>query len=653
MQRFFITCAILNKRAISLNLFYFSSNRKDYFVTIILLLGEIMQILSLQNVGKEFSSEYLFENITFAMNDKDRVALIGNNGCGKSTLLKMILGKEEISKGIIALNSKTKIGYLSQEVIENLNHSLKEEILSIFNHFQEEEKELDRLVKLMNDNPHDLDLINLYSKKLEDFTSNGGYDYHYKSEMMLFKFGFNKDDLNRSISSFSGGERTKIAFVKLLLIEPDLLILDEPTNHLDLTTIEWLESYLKNYSKALLFVSHDRYFIDALANKILEIENHTSFSFKGNYEDYIEEKKIRYESQMRAYVSQQKEIERMQRFIEFYRFKPRFVNRVHDREKKLEHMKKIDAPYQEKKTLKIHFKGDSLKNKELLEVKSLSIGYDYPLIDDISFSLYTQNRLAIMGDNGSGKTTLLKVLLEQLKPLKGEIIFKRLVHIGYIDQHQFDLKGEISILDYMMNLFPFLGEKKLRNHLGKFNFNGDDVFKSLDVLSGGEKMRLILAKIILNDYDLLVLDEPTNHLDMITRQALINALNEYNGTIIFVSHDRFFVDEIASHILYLTHNKAYFEEGSYQDFKIKEEAIFDLEMKKEEKDIVKIKKEEKTFSPLKLEEKIISLEQEIKELKDQQFLEENYMDYQKMLSLDKMIKEKEAELKKLEDLYLK
>ncbi len=610
-----------------------------------------MQILSLQNLTKEFSGEILFNNISFAMNDKDRVALIGNNGTGKTTLLKMILGQEEITNGTIAISNKTKVGYLSQQVIEDLNHTLEEEISSIFAPLKILENELETLTMKMNENPSSLELIDLYSKKQEAFSLKGGYDYAYKSEMMLFKFGFTKEDLKRKISSFSGGEKTKIAFIKLLLIEPDLLILDEPTNHLDLATIEWLEMYLKSYSKALLFVSHDRYFIDALASKIIEIENHSLFSFKGNYEDFVEQKRIQYESELKAYHHQQKEIERMERFITYFRYKPRFVSRVHDREKKLEHMKIIKEPYKEKDTFKIHFQGSDLKDKELLEVSHLSFGYDEVLFQDLSFHLFTKNRLAIMGGNGTGKTTFLKLLLEELNPSKGEIIFKRQVHIGYIDQHQLDIHGEISLLDYMMNLFPHLGEKALRNHLGKFNFIGDDVFKALDVLSGGEKMRLMLAKIILHHYDLLLLDEPTNHLDMMTRQALINALKEYEGTIIFVSHDRYFVDELATHILYFIHHQGYFKEGTYQDFKEKESELLEIkEPKKEEKKVVNvvIKKE----SPRKLEERINQLEKEIKELHDLEFLEENYMDYIKMQELERLIKEKEQELHHLEELYL-
>ena len=613
-----------------------------------------MQILSIQDLKKEFAGVTLFEHVSFAMNDNDRVALIGNNGSGKSTLLKMILGKEEITKGIIALAKGTRIGYLSQDVIENSNNTLYEEARHVFDDLIEKEEELNRLTKELENNPTSKELMDLYGRKQQHFTSIGGYDYLYKIDMLLSKFGFTSDDYNRKITSFSGGERTKIAFAKLLLIEPELLVLDEPTNHLDLSTIEWLETYLKTYNGALLFVSHDRYFIDALCNKILEIENKTSFSFKGNYEDFIEEKKVLYESQLRAYENQQKEIERMKRFIEYFRYKPRFVSRVHDREKKLEHLKIIDKPMTQKQAMKIHFQGESLEGKEILNVEHLSLGFDNALVEDINFTVFGQNRIAIMGDNGSGKTTLLRIIMEDLLPLKGEIHFKRLVKIGYVDQHHFDVKGNETILENLLNEFPTLGEKALRNHLGKFNFCGDDYLKTLDMLSGGEKMRLILAKIILRNYDMLLLDEPTNHLDMVTRQALINALKEYKGTILFVSHDRFFVDELASHLLYFKNGKSYFNIGCYQDFKEIEQKL-NLEVpKKIEKsnNVVKTEVKKSSFSPLKLEEKIRNLEKEIKELKDAQFLEENYMDYKKMAKIEKQIEEKEKELLHYEELYL-
>lgn len=613
-----------------------------------------MQILNIQQLKKEFGETLLFENVSFSLNDNDRLALIGPNGNGKSTLIKMLLNQEEKTSGDISFAKGTTIGYLSQEVITNIGNTLEQEVLYIFADLIKQEKVLTELEQKISCNPNNISLIDEYGKKQNDFMEKGGYEYHYLINMMLSKFGFHKNDLQRCISSFSGGERTKIAFVKLLLIKPNLLILDEPTNHLDLSTIEWLEQYLKSYPGALLFVSHDRYFIDSLANKIVEIENKTSSFYKGNYSYYIEEKKLRYTQQLNAYNNQQKEIARLKRFIEFYMPKPRFVNRAKDREKKLEHMKIIEKPQQEKHNLKLSFEGNIYEGKQILELNEVAVGYDFPLIENINFTLYGRDHLAIMGDNGSGKTTLLEAIVSLKHVLNGNIKFLRPINMGYIKQHQVDLNNELTVLEEIKKDFPSLGEKEIHNYLGKFNFDYDDSLKLIKYLSGGEKTRVVLAKIMLENYDLLLLDEPTNHLDMVTRQALINALKEYKGTIIFVSHDRYFVDEVASHVLYINNRHPYFIEGNFATFKEKESALLslsdDLEVKEEKKPLYK--NVSKKRSPLKLEEMISKLEKEIEKIKQEQFLEENYMDYKKMAELDNKLKKLQEDLNALEEEYL-
>lgn len=615
-----------------------------------------MQILSVNKLKIEFGDFVLFDNVSFNLNDDDRLAIVGPNGQGKTTLLKLILNQLEKTSGDINFAKGVNVGYLSQEVIKNINHSLHEEVIEVFNDLIAMEKQLKDLENRLSNDTNNAELMDEYGKLQTMFINLGGYDYHYQIETMLSKFGFKKDDLSREISSFSGGERTKIAFVKLLLSKPNLLVLDEPTNHLDIPTIEWLENYLKSYQGALLFVSHDRYFIDALANKIVEIENGTSSIYKGNYTYYVEEKKLRYEQQLNAYNNQQKEIAKLKRFIEFYKPKPRFVSRAKDREKKLLHMKVIDKPYQNKSTLKLTFDGEVYEGKEVIRINNLAIGYDHPLVENINFSLYGKDRIAIMGANGTGKTTLLEAIVNDKNILNGEIKYVRDVSVGYIKQHQVDLNPELTILEEMMKDFASMGEKNIYNHLGKFNFDYDDANKKIEVLSGGEKMRVVLAKIILENYQVLVLDEPTNHLDMVTRQALILALNEYQGSIIFVSHDRYFVDELASHVLYLDKTGSYFVKGNYMDFKEQESKLFQIEnnisssVVKEE--VKPIKNEKKKHSPYKLEELISKLEKEIDKVKQDQFLEENYMDYKKMQELDKKLKQLENELEKLEEEYL-
>lgn len=610
-----------------------------------------MQILNVQQLKKEFGDDVLFEDVSFSLNDNDRLALIGPNGNGKSTLIKIILNEVDKTSGEVVLAKGTTIGYLSQDVITNLDNNLYDEVESVFSSLIEQEKKLKEMEDEISLNPNNVELIEEYGIKQNDFLEKGGYNYHYLINMMLSKFGFYKEDLTRTISSFSGGERTKIAFVKLLLIKPNLLILDEPTNHLDISTIEWLEQYLKGYEGALLFISHDRYFIDALANKIVELENKTSSFYKGNYTYYVEEKKLRYEQLLSKYNNQQKEIARLKRFIEFYKPKPRFVARAKDREKKLEHMKIIDKPATENNFLKLSFQGNVYEGKEIISVKDLTIGYDKPLIKNLNFSLYGKDRIAIMGSNGCGKTTLLDALINHKHILNGEIKYVRNVNVGYIKQHQIDLNPDRTIFEEMQFNFPSLGEKTIYNYLGRFNFDYEDSSKKIAILSGGEKTRIVLAKIMLENYDVLVLDEPTNHLDMVTRQALILALQAYQGSIIFVSHDRYFVDELATHLIYVDHQTPYFIKGNFLDFKEQESKLLTIsdelvEEKKIEKKVINKK------PSLKLEEQIKKLEEEIKKVKEEQFLEENYMDYQKMQSLDKKLKELENNLAKLEEEYL-
>lgn len=610
-----------------------------------------MQILNVQQLKKEFGDDILFEDVSFSLNDNDRLALIGPNGNGKSTLIKIILNEVDKTSGEVVLAKGTTIGYLSQDVITNLDNNLYDEVESVFSSLIEQEKKLKEMEDEISLNPNNVELIEEYGIKQNDFLEKGGYNYHYLINMMLSKFGFYKEDLTRTISSFSGGERTKIAFVKLLLIKPNLLILDEPTNHLDISTIEWLEQYLKGYEGALLFISHDRYFIDALANKIVELENKTSSFYKGNYTYYVEEKKLRYEQLLSKCNNQQKEIARLKRFIEFYKPKPRFVARAKDREKKLEHMKIIDKPATENNFLKLSFQGNVYEGKEIISVKDLTIGYDKPLIKNLNFSLYGKDRIAIMGSNGCGKTTLLDALINHKHILNGEIKYVRNVNVGYIKQHQIDLNPDRTIFEEMQFNFPSLGEKTIYNYLGRFNFDYEDSSKKIAILSGGEKTRIVLAKIMLENYDVLVLDEPTNHLDMVTRQALILALQAYQGSIIFVSHDRYFVDELATHLIYVDHQTPYFIKGNFLDFKEQESKLLTIsdelvEEKKIEKKVINKK------PSLKLEEQIKKLEEEIKKVKEEQFLEENYMDYQKMQSLDKKLKELETNLAKLEEEYL-
>ncbi len=602
-----------------------------------------MIVLSCNNLTKSFGVENLFHDVSFAINENDRIAIVGNNGTGKSTLLKMILGTEDISnngntdiKGTINVAKGTKIGYLSQDVIESLDNTLKEEALLVFKDLLEVEKRMNELAIEYSLQPENQDIANEYSKKLAAFERMGGYDYNYLIEMMLFKFGFTKEELDRPIKSFSGGERTKMAFVKLLLLKPNLLILDEPTNHLDVSTIDWLEQYLKSYSGAILFVSHDRYFINEVANKIIELENKTIDTYVGNFDSYVVQKKERFELAMKEYSMQQKEIEKLKKFIEYFKPKPRFVSRAKDREKKLEHMELKDKPTGPTKAIKFNFEGEVREDKKIIAFDNCEVGYDHTLIKPFSFYLFGNDKIAIMGDNGAGKTTLLKCILREIPLLNGEIHRLHPLKIGYIKQNDFELNESCDLLTYFLNLYPLLGEKTIRNHLGKFGFTGDDVFKNVNVLSGGETMRLILAKVVLNNYDVLILDEPTNHLDLITKESLINALKQYNACLIFVSHDRYFINSIANKILYVYHTNPYYFEGNYDEFKeIEDQFINSLTENKEKKgkNNQQSNLKKSNISKTKLENDLNKIEIKLKENKENQFKEEYYLDTSKMNKL--------------------
>lgn len=621
-----------------------------------------MAILQVSNLTKFFGTNLLFERLNFAINEKERVALVGPNGCGKSTLIKIIMGEETPSTnlsneqpGSVSIPKNVVVSYLSQKVIENANNTLLDEALLVFKTQIKLENELNAMSEAISKNPYDEILQQEYAKKLNNFENKGGYDYHYLIEMILLKFGFKKEDFSRKISSFSGGERTKMAFAKLLLIKPDFLILDEPTNHLDISTIDWLESYLKTYPGTILFVSHDRYFIDHLASRIIELESHKMNFYKGNYTQYLEEKRMRYELQLNNYNAQQKEIEKLKRFIEYFKPKPRFVSRAKDREKKLEHMEKIDKPYESKFNMKINFDVNALKDKKILEFSHCVFGYNKPLFNELNLTLFSNDHLAIMGDNGCGKTTILKSILHEIDLINGSINFLSPLNVGYLAQNDFSLNDcNFTLIEYIEQYFPNMSEKEIRNHLGKFCFYDDDVFKQVSVLSGGEIMRLVLARLVLSKYDLLLLDEPTNHLDLIVKEALIKALSDYNGALIIVSHDRYFVDILANKLLYIANKNIYYSEGNYSIFKEVHDDLFSLnEQKVEQKEKKEKPKYQKSnsLSKNKCEEKLALLEQKINQIREAQFLEENYMDKKKMDELDAQLNKLEQEYNSLFEYY--
>ena len=603
-----------------------------------------MYLLSATGILKEFQGEPLTSPLTFNIDENEKIALIGSNGCGKSTLIKMLIGELEPDKGHVTLSKNCTIGYLSQSVISDLSHTLYEEAEEVFKPLMEEEKFLEDLCEKIADDPSNTELLDTYSHREPLFREKDGYNFRYKIRLILNYFKFKEEDYNRPITSFSGGERMKIAFAKLLLLNPSLLILDEPTNHLDISTIEWLEEYLKSYKGAILFVSHDRYFINSLATRVLEIEKGKLESYSGNYDKYAAEKKVRYESQLKLYLKEEKQKQKLEWFIKFYMPKPRFVSRAHDREKKLARLEKtrVEKPTEVKNKVHIDFQGKLRVGKRVFETKELAVGYDKPLISDIEFSFFGGDKLAIMGDNGSGKTTFIKTLLGKIKPYSGKICFYDNFNIGYLPQDGLLIRSNKTVLDYFRDLFPLLTLQEVYNTLGAFYFSREDDEKIVDNLSGGEKMRLVLSTLVEQKYDILVLDEPTNHLDMMTKEELIEAIGKYKGSIIIISHDRSFVDNLCNCLLYFENNKAYYYQGDYSHFKV---VMLD-DILQEKLDIEKARLEEErkqdTLYHLELEKARVKFKDD-KPLKPRPKLAKNKIE-EKMARLERLIGEDEVKL---------
>lgn len=603
-----------------------------------------MYLLSATGILKEFQGEPLTSSLTFNIDENEKIALIGSNGCGKSTLIKMLIGELEPDKGHVTLSKNCTIGYLSQSVISDLSHTLYEEAEEVFKPLMEEEKFLEDLCEKIAEDPSNTELLDTYSHREPLFREKDGYNFRYKIRLILNYFKFKEEDYNRPITSFSGGERMKIAFAKLLLLNPSLLILDEPTNHLDISTIEWLEEYLKSYKGAILFVSHDRYFINSLATRVLEIEKGKLESYSGNYDKYAAEKKVRYESQLKLYLKEEKQKQKLEWFIKFYMPKPRFVSRAHDREKKLARLEKtrVEKPTEVKNKVHIDFQGKLRVGKRVFETKELAVGYDKPLISDIEFSFFGGDKLAIMGDNGSGKTTFIKTLLGKIKPYSGKICFYDNFNIGYLPQDGLLIRSNKTVLDYFRDLFPLLTLQEVYNTLGAFDFSREDDEKIVDNLSGGEKMRLVLSTLVEQKYDILVLDEPTNHLDMMTKEELIEAIGKYKGSIIIISHDRSFVDNLCNCLLYFENNKAYYYQGDYSHFKV---VMLD-DILQEKLDIEKARLEEErkqdTLYHLELEKARVKFKDD-KPLKPRPKLAKNKIE-EKMARLERLIGEDEVKL---------
>lgn len=601
------------------------------------------------NGAVEFGAETILEEVNFEIKGKDKIAIVGRNGAGKSTLLKAIINNDMFSEGIgdekfsIYKEGTPVIGYLKQIEFEDDSITMLDEILKVYKPIIDLENKIQKLVEKMQTDKSE-EIAVEYSKAMDRYEFLDGYTYKKEYETVINKFGFSADDKLKKISEFSGGQRTKIAFMKLLLSKPDILLLDEPTNHLDVSTIEWLEGYLRNYPRAVVIVSHDRMFLDKIVNKVYEIEYGAITKYTGNYADFERQKKVNYERQLKDYEYQQAEIKRLMRVVERFRYKASKAKMAQAKLKQIEHMVKVKEPSKyDLTTFKTNFALEKESGRDVLCVKDLEIGYD-STIQKISFDLYRGQKLGIIGENGIGKSTLLKTIVGTIEKLGGEFEFGHNVQVGYFDQQMALLDSEKTVFDDFATEFPSLTTTEIRNSLAAFMFYGEDVFKKISMLSGGEKVRLELAKILKKGPNLLILDEPTNHMDIVGKESLERLLEEYKGTILVVSHDRFFINKVTDSLLVFSKQGVKFFDGSYE--KYEEERI------EEQTEKVQAVKKEKSSNNLylqqkeqarkdarikKIEKEIDANDKQITDLKLELQKEEVYTNYEKLTEVQGQI----------------
>ena len=511
-------------------------------------------LYQISNGAVAFGDDVILHSIDFEIRNTEKIAIVGRNGCGKTTLLKLISGEVEMEKldsdesAFIAKAGNPEIGYLKQIAFDDPDVTLEQEVRKCFVKMDERKAELARAAAELEHDYSD-EKVARYTAMEEAFKDDGGYYYEKEYEVMIRKFGFSDDERKKPIRDFSGGQQTKIAFIKLLLSKPDILLLDEPTNHLDVTTIEWLEGYLKSYPKAVVVVSHDRMFLDNVVDVVYEIEYGTARRYPGNYTNFIARKKENYDKQMKDHIAQQKEIERLQRMVTRFKGKPTKTAMAQSKQKAIDRMVIIEAPDKyDNKTFHANFQPEKETGNDVLYTSELAIGYNHPL-SVVSLDLKRGEKLGILGGNGLGKSTFLKTIVGKIPALSGEYRFGTNVQIGYFDQQMAMYTSNKTVLDDFWDEYPNLTETEARNALGAFLFSGEDVFKNVNMLSGGEKVRLALCKILKTRPNVLVLDEPTNHMDIVGKETLESMLKDYKGTLIFVSHDRYFVKKVATQLL--------------------------------------------------------------------------------------------------------
>ncbi|MCT8136590.1 ABC-F type ribosomal protection protein [Anaerobacillus sp. CMMVII] len=558
-----------------------------------------MILLQCVQLTKSFGAEPILSNIKLEVQSKDRVAIVGRNGAGKSTLLKIIAGKLSYNSGDIIIPKDVTLGYLAQDTGLESTKSIWDEMLAVFEPLIKMEKELRSLETKMAD-PNCINNEKVYEKLLSDydllsetFKEKGGYKYEADIRSILSGLHFSDKDYSTKVSTLSGGQKTRLALGKLLLTRPDILILDEPTNHLDIETLSWLEQYLLHYEGAILIVSHDRYFLDKVANVVYEISRTKTTKFSGNYSFYLDEKAKRYEIEMKQYEKQQGEIEKLQTFVERNIARASTTKRAQSRRKQLERMELLDRPQGDEKSARFSFEIMKQTGNDVLRTEQLAVGYpnSKPLFEDLTLAINRAESIALLGPNGIGKSTLLKIITKQLEPVAGKIKYGSNVLIGYYDQEQANLNSNKQVLHELWDEYPLTPEKEIRTILGNFLFSGDDVLKNVSDLSGGEKARVALAKLMMQKANFLILDEPTNHLDLDSKEILESALLDYPGTLLFVSHDRYFVNRMATRVVEMTKEGLIDYIGDYDYYLTKKQENLERKQLKE-KELEKVQVQE-------------------------------------------------------------
>ncbi|MCE5036920.1 ABC-F family ATP-binding cassette domain-containing protein [Staphylococcus haemolyticus] len=548
-----------------------------------------MILLQLNDISKSFDGEDIFTRVNFEVKTGERIGVVGRNGAGKSTLMKIIAGVEDYDSGHISKIKNLRMGYLTQQMTLNSSASVFEEMSKPFEHLKKMELLIREETNWLADHASNYDSeeyqqhMERYESLTNQFEQLDGYQYESKIKTVLHGLNFNEDDFDKPINDFSGGQKTRLSLAQMLLNEPDLLLLDEPTNHLDLETTKWLEDYLKYFKGAIVIISHDRYFLDKIVTQIYDVALGDVKRYVGNYEKFIEQRDKYYESRMQEYERQQDEIKRLETFVEKNITRASTSGMAKSRRKTLEKMERIDKPMLDARSANIQFGFNRNTGNDVMHIRNLKIGYDSPITSPINIEVSKGDHIAIIGPNGVGKTTLIKTIARRQNQLEGEITFGANLQIGYYDQKQAEFKSNKTIIDYVWDQYPTMNEKDIRAILGRFLFVQDDVKKVINDLSGGEKARLQLALLILQRDNVLILDEPTNHLDIDSKEMLEQALKDFEGTILFVSHDRYFINQLANKVFDLNNDGGQMYLGDYQYYIEKTEEAAALEAFKNER----------------------------------------------------------------------